>query len=146
MTLPQVQQEVSALVRVAEGAATAVAGHVSRAFEDPQQRHRLLGLPVGRSGYRSSADFVEKTQHVPVRQTRDREDRAARHLAAVSSPDGPAEGASSSGAAAALWSGAVDPAVVDAITRTLDTARQAASRARAPKEWQTSGWPSVRPS
>ena len=80
LTLAAVQDQVSVLVRIVEGAATAVAGHVSRVFDDPQARHRLLGLPEGKTGFRSSADFVEKTMHTPARRTREREDRASEHL------------------------------------------------------------------
>lgn len=50
VTLPVVQEQVAALVRVVEGAATAVAGHTARVFEDPQARHRWLGLPQGKTG------------------------------------------------------------------------------------------------
>ena len=135
VTLPVVQEQVSALVRVVEGAATAVAGHTARVFEDPQARHRWLGLPQGKTGFRSSADFVEKTHHTPARQTRERENRAAQHLAAVPSADGSADDRSLSEVSGALWSGAVDPSVVDVITRTLGQARRAAATARASREW-----------
>ena len=133
LSLPQVQEQVSALVRVVEGAATAVAGHTARVFEDPQARHRLLGLPVGKTGFRSSADFVEKTVHTPARQTRERENRAAQHL--MVSSDRPEAGGSLPEVSGALWSGAVDPVVVDVITRTLGDARRAAATARASREW-----------
>ncbi|WP_336705603.1 HNH endonuclease signature motif containing protein [Micrococcus terreus] len=133
VTLPVVQEQVAALVRVVEGAATAVAGHTARVFEDPQARHRWLGLPQGKTGFRSSADFVEKTHHTPARQTRERENRAAQHLTVSS--DSPEAGGSLPEVSGALWSGAVDPSVVDVITRTLGQARRAAATARASREW-----------
>ncbi|MEU3846727.1 HNH endonuclease signature motif containing protein [Micrococcus terreus] len=133
VTLPVVQEQVAALVRVVEGAATAVAGHTARVFEDPQARHRWLGLPQGKTGFRSSADFVEKTHHTPARQTRGRENRAAQHLTVSS--DSPEAGGSLPEVSGALWSGAVDPSVVDVITRTLGQARRAAATARASRSW-----------
>ncbi|WP_336705184.1 HNH endonuclease signature motif containing protein [Micrococcus terreus] len=133
VTLPVVQEQVAALVRVVEGAATAVAGHTARVFEDPQARHRWLGLPQGKTGFRSSADFVEKTHHTPARQTRERENRAAQHLTVSS--DSPEAGGSLPEVSGALWSGAVDPSVVDVITRTLGQARRAAATARASRSW-----------
>ncbi|MFB2572787.1 HNH endonuclease signature motif containing protein [Micrococcus sp. IITD107] len=133
VTLPVVQEQVAALVRVVEGAATAVAGHTARVFEDPQARHRWLGLPQGKTGFRSSADFVEKTHHTPARQTRERENRAAQHLTVSS--DSPEAGGSLPEVSGALWSGAVDPSVVDVITRTLGQARRAAATARVSRSW-----------
>ncbi|WOO97778.1 HNH endonuclease signature motif containing protein [Micrococcus terreus] len=135
VTLPLVQEQVAALMRVVEGAATAVAGHTARVFEDPQARRRWLGLPQGKTGFRSSADFVEKTLHTPARQTRERENRASQHLAGDRSSEAAGPESSLSELSEALWSGAVDPSVVDVITRTLGDARRAAAAARAPKEW-----------
>ncbi|MCT2088970.1 hypothetical protein M3D92_06665, partial [Micrococcus terreus] len=135
VTLPLVQEQVAALMRVVEGAATAVAGHTARVFEDPQARRRWLGLPQGKTGFRSSADFVEKTLHTPARQTRDRENRASQHLAGDRSSEAADPESSLPELSEALWSGAVDPSVVDMITRTLGDARRAAAAARAPKEW-----------
>ncbi|SFV20509.1 HNH endonuclease signature motif containing protein [Micrococcus terreus] len=133
VTLPVVQEQVAALVRVVEGAATAVAGHTARVFEDPQARRRWLGLPQGKTGFRSSADFVEKTHHTPARQTRERENRASQHLTVSS--DSPEAGGSLPEVSGALWSGAVDPSVVDVITRTLGQARRAAATARVSRSW-----------
>ncbi|MFB2572271.1 HNH endonuclease signature motif containing protein [Micrococcus sp. IITD107] len=136
VTLPAVQEQVAALVRVVEGAATAVAGHTARVFEDPQARHRWLGLPQGKTGFRSSADFVEKTHHTPARQTRERDNRAAHHLAPVPSADGTPYNTTLGEVSGALWSGAVGPSVVDVITRTLGQARRAAAAtARASRSW-----------
>lgn len=129
VTLEQVQSGVGRLSRVVEGAATAVAGHLARVYEDPQARHRLLGLPEGKSGYRSSAHYVEQTQQTPQRQTRQREDRAAQHLPSPGSQNG--EPKLLPEVAGAFWDAAVDPSVVDIITKTLSDARRAGVKAGA---------------
>lgn len=133
-TLPRVQEQVTGMARVIEGAATAVAGHTARVFEDPDARHRLLGLPKGKTRFRSSADFLEKTQQTPQRQTRERENRASQHLAPAPAADGsspdPGPLLTVSGA---FWEASVDPTVVDIITRTLTKARGKASSAQAPR-------------
>ena len=131
VTLPQVQAQMKHLCRVVEGVQTAVVGHTDRAFQDPQARHRLLGLPVGKTGFRSTAEFLEQTQHTPQRETRGRVNRAAQHLAPPASGVGTAQGSTLPEVSNALWDGSVDPAVVDLITRTLTDARRAAERAGA---------------
>lgn len=134
-TLPQVQEQVTGMARVIEGAATAAAGHTARVFEDPDARHRLLGLPKGKTRFRSSADFLEKTQQTPQRQTRERENRASQHLAPAPAADGsPPEPGRLPTVSGAFWEACVDPTVVDIITRTLTKARGKASSAQAPRK------------
>ena len=135
MTLPKVQSEIRQLSRVLEGVQTAVVGHTDRAFNDPRDRHRLLGLPVGKSGFRSTADFLEQTQQTPQRDTRDRVSRAAQHLAPPPSADGGVQvGSELPEVSNALWDGSVDPSVVDMITRALNEARRDAARAGARRD------------
>lgn len=135
VTLPQVQAQMEQLCRVVEGAQTAVVGYTDRAFNDPRERHRLLGLPVGKSGFRSTADFLEQTQQTPQRDTRDRVNRAAQHLAPPPSADGGVQaGAVLPEVSNALWDGSVDPSVVDMITRALNEARRDAARAGARRD------------
>ena len=135
VTLPQVQAQMKQLCRVVEGAQTAVVGHTDRAFNDPRERHRLLGLPVGKSGFRSTADFLEQTQQTPQRDTRDRVSRAAQHLAPPPSADGGVQvGSELPEVSNALWDGSVDPSVVDMITRALNEARRDAARAGARRD------------
>ena len=133
MTLAQVQSGVGRLARVVELAQTAVAGVTDRVLQDPKARHRLLGLPQGKTAFRNAAEFLEKTQQTPRRDTHQRVDRAAHHLTPPTdqTPDGTAVPASLPQVAGALRDTSLDPAVVDAITRTLTSARAAAVRAGA---------------
>ena len=133
VTLAQVQSGVGRLARVVELAQTAVAGVTDRVLQDPKARHRLLGLPQGKTAFRNAAEFLEKTQQTPRRDTHQRVDRAAHHLTPPTdqTPDGTAVPASLPQVTGALRDTSLDPAVVDAITRTLTSARAAAVRAGA---------------
>ncbi|WP_431861949.1 HNH endonuclease signature motif containing protein [Micrococcus terreus] len=133
VTLAQVQSGVGRLARVVELAQTAVAGVTDRVLQDPKARHRLLGLPQGKTRFRNAAEFLEKTQQTPRRDTHQRVDRAAHHLTPPpgETPDGTAVPASLPQVTGALRDTSLDPAVVDAITRTLTSARAAGVRAGA---------------
>lgn len=133
VTLAQVQSGVGRLARVVELAQTAVAGVTDRVLQDPKARHRLLGLPQGKTRFRNAAEFLEKTQQTPRRETHQRVDRAAHHLTPPTdqTPDSTAVPASLPQVTGALRDTSLDPAVVDAITRTLTSARAAAVRAGA---------------
>ena len=133
VTLAQVQSGVGRLARVVELAQTAVAGVTDRVLQDPKARHRLLGLPQGKTAFRNAAEFLEQTQQTPRRDTHQRVDRAAHHLTPPpdQTPDGTVAPVLLPELAGALRDTSLDPSVVDVITRALTSARAAAVRAGA---------------
>ncbi len=133
-TLPEITTAVERLSRAIHSSQTALAGHVDRIFDRPDDRREVLGIPPGKCAFRHARDYLREHLHIHRREAARRMERAGHLLstrtvdhAQVLPPPMPI-------LAEALLGTEVDPDAADLIATTLGTARREAVWADAPVE------------
>ncbi|MFC4371208.1 HNH endonuclease signature motif containing protein [Citricoccus nitrophenolicus] len=125
--MPTLQQVLENIGRSLTAAQVSVAGHAVETFENPAERQRLLGLPMGKTAFRDVTDYLRTALRIDGTEAR-RRIRWAAALRPAQALSGAVLPARLPLLSEAVQDGAVDRVAVDVITQAVETARQMARR------------------
>lgn len=130
VTLPMLHQALETVGRSVATAQMTLTGHTVEAFENPPERHRLLGLPQGKTAFRDATDYLKLALRIDGTEAR-RRTRWAATLRPTRTLSGEPLPPALPRLSAVVHEGKLDRAAVDIITTALDNVRQMARRVEA---------------
>ncbi len=129
-TLPLLNQALEAIARSVATAQMSMAGHTVQVYENPPERHRLLGMPEGKTAFRNATDYLKMSLRIDGSEAH----RRARWAAALrprTTLTGQELPPLLPHLSAAVHDGRLDRQTVDVIVSTLGKAVEMARRVQA---------------
>ncbi|MGM7667197.1 DUF222 domain-containing protein [Microbacterium sp. A93] len=132
--LPEITRAVERLARAIDASRTALAGHVDRVFELPDQRREILGIPEGKTAFRHAPDYLREHLLIDRREAKRRVERSGHVMATRTVDQAQVLPPRMPVLADSVRQAEIDTSAADLIASTLSTARREAALADAPPE------------